>query len=1254
MGASRLALVGIGVPLACLWTGISALAQEAPDSGSSSWLQPIPAGSNGVPGTIYERWDGIKGDSISHLTRSNDFRGAADAEGVVQSLELPASEAAQGWIRLRGCLVAPRSGSMQLALSAPGSAELWLSPGKDPFARRRAAWLGRGGTEGTGDAAASRQQRAMPVEVEEGKEYYFEAYFQGGGDACSIKWRFDDESRVSSIPTSALRALLPVAGDGNDDGLPDGWQTETGVATTEEPDSWGDPDGDGVANFDEFVAGSDPLDGGETKGFLLWESWHGIEGANVADLIRSQAFHGIPDRVEYLHGAETPSTQSGIYGSRLSGYIVPTESGSYELAITGDDSAELWLSDGTSSLRKERIAFNDRWRKRGQWNAVPAQVSKPMSLQAGQAYFVEILHKDSSNPGWVAMGWRQTGAENFSAVPPSCLRSPAQQGALGREEVSARLASNPRFAASGDWDYDAAATSEHADPDRDGISNLQELRQGTNPLQPDKLDGALTREWWLDKPGQSLSLSRADASFLRPPSMTTFLDANEESNATTDWFASRLRGSITAPVAGSYRFWISGDDHCELWLSSDDRKFRKKLIAEVSPEDWERPDGAAWTQPLDWDSSRRQESAPVQLEEGRKYFIEILHKDGNGEDHVAVAWQHRETGAAVWSERSIVESSAIASHVGDPDDLDDDYLPDSWESQYGLDPEDNGLTDRARQGEDGDYDADRLSNREEFMLGTNPCLPDTDGDGAGDHDEVKLYESDPNARDASPPVLHADLPLDGFIATAGDWQFDSSGVLTSISRRGPVAFEFETQAAGIYLVELKAGAISSSSYVPPVPLIVSVDGKEIGRGEAIAGGSNFSWMTPWLDPGSHRVVIDNRNVRIDARLAISSVKLLRIAGEDINGNGLPDWMEKFFRDGSSLDRAAEEMFSSFVSPACVEGFSRLPGEVRLSANGTAVVAARGIENRWYANIPLEVSSTTAFKAEFEGGAIAQTLNVNWEALDPLSASEQVEVRVGDRLKLVVPSSGAANGEASCRITVDGSEIYSGPVGNPAVAPFDSAGEHVVETFVTGAGRNSVHSFTVVAYSADFGPRFDLAAGHARTWRLPEVHRALSPDQELALSLDNAGQPLSGKRFRAIWTSGKVGSTNVLARLSPGGPVVAGTSVNVFRLIDAAESGDAHVVKVLPDGTRVVELAYFIDGEIPADFSFWIDLYVTDAVFVDGSSRYQLTADDFDEDGMARVKIYKAPGDGMAYVCHWNRLFEEDGEEENATGGEAGE
>ncbi len=1245
----------------------ASLAQEGPPAvpenetqlDPESWLLPVPEGvARGAElpkGLLYERWNGVKGQTVAEMLASPVTHQAPAVRGVAPVTELPAGDGKDFGIRLRGEFVAPRSGTVKFVISSDDNAELWMSPNDSPFNRKKIAWITGPGWFGSMPPAHTgriNSQWSAPITLVAGQSYYVEAYHKesAGDDHFELMWQFEGEKQPSLVPADAFRPWMGSEEDADDDGLPDEWQVAKGLAGRPDAAWWQDADGDHVNNFEEFTGNTDPLDGSSMNGFTLLEIWWGSWGRDVADLKRDPRFLKAPHKAVFVAGAAVPKLEASHFGSRLSGYLVPTESGTYQLAVAGDDTVELWFSTDASKFNKKRVAFNDYWRggnAEKEWKGVPAQQTSPIELVAGEQYYFEVIQKDAIQPGWSALGWKKSGEENFKAVTPEFLRSPAPEEADTDDD-----------GLPDDWETDAELLAgegkprltEAGDPDGDGLSTLLEYQLGTDPYTRTAVPGALAREWWFQTPGVSLQRSREAGAFLKPPSMFTLTNGAVSEINTVDYFTSRLRGTVKAPVKGEYRFWIAGDDQCELWLSDSARKFEKRKIAWILPAVWERPETDAWTPPQAWDERSTQESGIIEMEAGEERFLEILHKEAGDKDHVAVAWQYREEGGQ-WSERMVIPPAALASYGGDDDDLDDDYLPDAWEKQYGLDATDNGSKDKAKQGEDGDFDSDRLTNREEYLLGTNPTLADSDGDGVNDSDEIHVYGSNPKVRDAVPPVLYANLSLEAFQAPLGTWLVGGDGLLTSVLRRGPVEFSFETTEPGVYVVELGAKALSSSSYVPPVPVIASVDGKEIGRGEAKAEETNLSWMTQWLAPGLHHVVIDNRNVRIDAQLGISSVRLLKLAGDDLNGNGLPDWMEKLFRDRNGLDAGnGGGVVTSPVSPACLEGFARLAGGVEVGVADTSLTVLPGVSNHWYSNVPLQEEGDTPVNVAFEGGALTQSVSLRWDAMDPFSAPEEFILRTGDKLKLAVPGSGAQQESVTCRITVDGNEIYAGPAGHQAIASFPEEGEHLVETSLTGLGQNSVHSFTVIARSGDFGAKFHLAAGEPRTWTLPDVSPSLALDNEPLLSVtDAANPPANGKKVRATWTSTRTGSTQVLARLAPGGPVVAGTAVNVFRLVDAAESGDAKVVKILPDGTRVVEMAYLIDGEIPADFSFWIDFYVTDAVFVDGSTRYHLTAADFDENGMARVKIYKAPGEGMAYVCHWNRLFEEETEDTEEDG-----
>lgn len=85
-------------------------------------------------------------------------------------------------------------------------------------------------------------------------------------------------------------------------------------------------------------------------------------------------------------------------------------------------------------------------------------------------------------------------------------------------------------------------------------------------------------------------------------------------------------------------------------------------------------------------------------------------------------------------------------------DTDGDGLPDYWENNNGLDPFDDGTTN-INNGAIGDPDGDLLVNSNEFALGTNPQVADTDGDGLTDADEVNSTLTDPLDADSDDDYL---------------------------------------------------------------------------------------------------------------------------------------------------------------------------------------------------------------------------------------------------------------------------------------------------------------------------------------------------------------------------------------------------------------------------------------------------------------------------------------------------------------------
>ena len=92
-----------------------------------------------------------------------------------------------------------------------------------------------------------------------------------------------------------------------------------------------------------------------------------------------------------------------------------------------------------------------------------------------------------------------------------------------------------------------------------------------------------------------------------------------------DMYFARVRGYVYPPQSGDYVFSITADDAGDLFLSTDDEPGNRQFIVCVTD----------WAEPTDFSKK----SKPVRLTAGKKYYIEAVHNENAGGDHIAVAWK---------------------------------------------------------------------------------------------------------------------------------------------------------------------------------------------------------------------------------------------------------------------------------------------------------------------------------------------------------------------------------------------------------------------------------------------------------------------------------------------------------------------------------------------------------------------------------------------------------------------------------------
>ncbi|MES2995411.1 MAG: discoidin domain-containing protein [Verrucomicrobiota bacterium] len=778
------------------------------------------------------------------------------------------------------------------------------------------------------------------------------------------------------------------------------------------------------------------------------------------------------------------------------------------------------------------------------------------------------------------------------------------------------------------------AHGEYGDFDNDGIGNLDEYRYGSDPAVKEALADGLTREIWDGVPGSRITDLVTNARFFWEPTSRAHVPRVDQAGR-GDNFGVRYRGWLTAPASGTYTFWVSGDGEVEFWMADGSVKppgetaplvnrYGKQRLSWI-----EAPDsGGNHTARHDFDRYISQRSRPVTLEAGKAYYIEVLHKEADGVDHAALAWK------PPGGTREIVPSSALTSDVPEDDDREDDNLPAAWEIQYGLNPNDNGATDR-RDGQFGDWDQDGLMNFFEYQLGTHPKLADTDADGFSDKSEVRQYGSDPLVNQQIAPALRATIGLSSFGATSVSWDIRADGTALAHGRRGWTDYTFAIAPGeeGIHEIRLAGGAAGGSVRAEEnLPLSLHLNGALLGRHTfrcLIGQSSSLAQMTPWLKAGVYTLRLQNHNVRADCFLRLDSLAVYHLGGNDADGNSIPDWVDRKIHNENRLTRVP---LASATSPASIEGVSTSLATLAITSSGSdePTPALAAIDSGFYADVPLDPAVSTELTVSFQNGASTESRSITWTATNLLDQSA-LTLRKGDALKLTAHAAGETP-SGTFTLSHNGTAIATDrSAAEPFVLRFDQAGTHTLAATWTPADGSAPvsHTLAVTAKTADFGPAFWLQAFNRRTWKVSGV---AGMNVEVGGKLGWVETTAAGAAARSFLANAyETGAHHVIARLPATGDIIARGTVEVFDIAAVDETQDAQLVLIRPDGSRVHR--FTIVGEnLPPHIELRLRTHFQGIVFSNGSRDLTLHAGDFDSNGVANVRI-ETPDATPHRLCH---------------------
>lgn len=124
-------------------------------------------------------------------------------------------------------------------------------------------------------------------------------------------------------------------------------------------------------------------------------------------------------------------------------------------------------------------------------------------------------------------------------------------------------------------------------------------------------------------------------------------------------YGGRFRAWLTPEEAGEYEFFIRADDTGEFRISLDD-KFDNLDNPDILPDAVDTSAGDTFQEPgVDLSTS-----VPIALEKGKRYAIQAIWKEGNGNDYCQVAW--RKVGDATPADQLQPIPSRFLSYFGPP------------------------------------------------------------------------------------------------------------------------------------------------------------------------------------------------------------------------------------------------------------------------------------------------------------------------------------------------------------------------------------------------------------------------------------------------------------------------------------------------------------------------------------------------------------------------------------------------------------
>lgn len=1043
-------------------------------------------------------------------------------------------------------------------------------------------------------------------------------YANTPGIDARIRLNWSSASQPSApVPFTAVRAI-----DSDDDGMPDAWEIAHGLNPHNPSDAALDPDGDNVTNLEEYELGGNPhVADDRLPGVALVETWTGIGGSLVRDFTKDARSHAAPNTKAVATSLDFPQNAGDNYARRVRGYLVAPADGDYRFHLSANDSAELWLSPDDSPFTRVKIARVGQGATNPyQYDARAEQRSGLIALQAGHAYFFEVLHKEGGTADNLTVAWTVPGATAPAPITGAHLAlytgHPDDLDGNGLPDAweLAEGLTDPLLP--------AAARGSYGDADGDRLPNIREYQHGLDPLHPDTDGDGYEDAVEVLVASDPLQVSDLNLTPWQMGDVGVFTTQALANRVDTDAFQITGGGSgLAIHKSDNFRFLyreVSGDF-----------ELTTRLV---------RPDssaiGLAGVSVRSSLSTHAVSLSLLQSVDGRNH---PFYRTAQGGPIVPLPAY---TPAFANDDASVAGYWFRVRRVGDLVSL-----------FYSADGQSWMLSN-----------AKTLALGEQCLVGFAIChnmgpftsLPDIDI-------PVRRFADVNLVTDLTPPVTPETVPPEATatvvqtlagnagVPVIGQWAVDGDD-LVSQTFTGTLDYTITVPADGLYRLTFEALSTSNPTTSTLFPVAISVDGQFIARVDLVLPLNEpglAQIITPWLTAGTHTVRLFYDNTLSYRPLRIRSLLVEQLGGLDADANGRADWIDARIQALNTFDAGDGELY---VSPASLHGKARHRSLMALTADAQPVAVNPAPGFGWYADVPLSETAPVEVVGDFENSGLVQGALLSWKPLNLLALSETdfpqpvIRIRKGDSLRLTAHPLAAVDGAAIVTVARPGVDPVEhelvDAVTQPVAHAFTAAGTYTITAVYTDTVNAPVvaDTFTVEVIEAAFAS--DPVAGLNNmpvTWDNPLISDdVLLEIDHGVLLVKQADLPAGGTRFAV--SSANIEESYVIARLGEDGPVLGHATVRSLRVATVSDTA-MDTLQVYPDGSKLIGVPVIVNN-LTDDTRVEIEIFVQGVTFEDGTIFKVLTKADFDQYGRIYLKfIYPAGVDGS--ICHRVHVYEGD-------------